>query len=1027
MSESNQSTSAPLPSGTVTFLLSDVEGSTRLYEQYPEPMQQAMARHDALFEHWVPASSGQLIRPRGEGDSRFAVFGRATDAVAAARNIQQAFAAEPWPTPSPIRVRMALHTGEADIREGDYYGSDVNRCARVRSLAYGGQVLLSQSTTVLVRDALPAGVALRDLGEHRLKDLQRPEHVFQLVLAGLPSDFPTPKSLDALPNNLPPQLTSFVGRQRELREAKALLSRTHLLTLTGPGGTGKTRLSLQVAGELLDQFKDGVWFVDLSALADAALVGQVIARTLGLRDTGEQPVREMLLAELRDKELLLILDNFEQVIDAALLVKDLLIHAPRLKCLVTSRSLLRVTGEQEYEVPQFALPDPRRLPPLEQLSQYDAVRLFIERARAYKPDWTITNENAPAVAEICFRLDALPLAIELAAARIRLLPPAKILAQLDNRLDFLKSPARDLPIRQQTLRGAIAWSYNLLSIEERALFRRLAVFAGGATLEAAEAVCSLGETVDVLAGLESLAGNSLIRQVNADGEPRYLMLETIRDYAAARLGEDPSESSAVRRAHAAFFADLTRSQWEPLMGKGRETALLNLGAELENIGSAWHTWLAERNLEQLGKFVDCLVLFYDAKGWYQATVDLTSDLLAVLTTAASTAERAREELTLQMSLARALMIVKGYYSADAEQAYARALELCEREGDNPESAPILRALSRYYLYRGDIPTATHIGEQILGLAQRQGDSGMQLDGNLVVGSCMSLLNPKASLPYLDKAIELFQLEAKHTHPVSLGANPGVVSLTTSALVLWASGSPDRARRRAANAMTLAKKLEHPFSLSYAHHHYGLLHLWLREPQISIQHAEALLALAGEHEFQVWSAVGCCLDGAALADTGSPEEGLALLQRGITAYQGRHTPPVFFPLLLYLQSGAYHQAKRPAEGLDVLDRAIQMQMGPSVHEDTALAQFYRLKGQLLMEMGPGQRGEAERWLQQSRTMAIHLDAAMLELCAALSLARLLQGSAQAGQGRQWLNDAYGKITEGFETADLVEAKTLLEES
>ena len=376
-----------------------------------------LARHHAILRAAIEAQAGHVFRITG--DAFCAAFSTASDALNAALDAQRGIQHEPW-DPAPLRC-VGCATGAAEARDGDYQGYlTLAQVQRVMSVAYGGQILVSNTTAALLAAQLPTDISLRDLGEHRLKGLHSPERLWQVVAPGLPQDFPALPSLNSIPNNLPPQLTSFIGRQQELNEIKELLSKAQLLTLTGPGGTGKTRLSLQAAAEMVDQFEDGAWFVDLSVVADSTLVLQAVARALGVRDSGEQPIREVLVDYLRDKELLLILDNFEQVIAAAPLVKDMLVHAPRVKFLVTSRIILRIAGEQEYEVPQFSLPDLKHLPPLEQLSQYDAVRLFIERARAYKSDWTITNENAPAVAEICYRLDALPLAIELAAAR----PPA---------------------------------------------------------------------------------------------------------------------------------------------------------------------------------------------------------------------------------------------------------------------------------------------------------------------------------------------------------------------------------------------------------------------------------------------------------------------------------------------------------------------------------------------------------------------------------------------------------------------------
>ncbi|MBC8077989.1 MAG: tetratricopeptide repeat protein, partial [Chloroflexales bacterium] len=436
-------------------------------------------------------------------------------------------------------------------------------------VAQGGQVLLSHVSHALVRDHLPPEMSLRDLGSPRLKDLTRAEPLFQLVAPGLRSDFPALPSLAARPTNLPAQPTALIGREREIADLCTLLRRAEvrLVTLTGPGGAGKTRLALQVAAELLDDAPDGVWFVNLAPISDPAAVAPAIAQALSVAERADQPVLATLQAHLRDKRLVLVLDNFEQVLDGALAVAELLTSAPALTALITSRAVLRLQGEHEYAVPPLALPDLHQLPPLAHLSQYAAVALFIVRAQAAKASFTVTNATAPAVAEICHRLDGLPLAIELAAARVKLFAPEVLLARLHQRLLLLTGGARDLPVRQQTLRNAIAWSYDLLDANEQALFRRLGVFVGGCTLEAAEAVGNAaGElSLDVLDGLAALTDKSLLRQEpETDGVPRFTMLETMCEYAVEQLVEH-GELEATRRRHAEYFLALATKD-EPLGG-----------------------------------------------------------------------------------------------------------------------------------------------------------------------------------------------------------------------------------------------------------------------------------------------------------------------------------------------------------------------------------------------------------------------------------------------------------------------------
>jgi predicted ATPase/class 3 adenylate cyclase len=588
------------PTGTVTFLFTDIEGSTRRWEAHRQTMQTAFSRQEAILRHAIGANGGYAYKMIG--DAFQAAFPTAPQALQAAIDAQRSLHSESWPSETgEVRVRMALHTGVTEERGDDYVGPVLNRVARLLSAGHGGQVLLSEVTHGLVRDALPPGVTLLDMGEHRLKGLIRPEHIFQLILSGLSSEFPPLNTLDVRPNNLPLQPTPLVGREKELVEVQKLLERgeTRLLTLTGPGGTGKTRLGLQVASEVLEDYKHGVWFVDLSPLMDSGLVVPAIAAVLGIKEAvGGQPIIDTLKEDLKDKSVLLVLDNFEQVADAAPLVSQLLASCPHLKVLATSRIHLHIRGEKEYPVPPLSTPDMRNLPPLERLSQYEAVSLFIERAIDVKPDFQVTNENAPAVAEICVRLDGLPLAIELAAARVRILPPHALLARLSSRLKLLTGGAKDLPARQQTLRATIEWSYDLLSEGEKQIFWRMAPFNGGRTLEALEAVCNYdGQLqVDVLEGVQSLLNKSLLRQREGrEEEPRLWMLETIHEYANEKL-EESGEAVALRREHALYFMGLAEQVEPHLIGEAQQEWLDRLEEEYDNFRVALY-WARESTSE----------------------------------------------------------------------------------------------------------------------------------------------------------------------------------------------------------------------------------------------------------------------------------------------------------------------------------------------------------------------------------------------------------------------------------------------
>ncbi|MFL5732669.1 MAG: ATP-binding protein, partial [Chloroflexia bacterium] len=590
-----------LPSGTLTFLFTDVEGSTARWEHHTQAMKVALERHDSILRRAIEENGGYVFRL--EGDAFRAAFSTAPAALLAALHAQRGFAAQPeqWPEETgPLRVRMALHTGAVELKNGDYVGPSLNRMARLLSTAHGGQTVLSQATEQLVRDSLPTGANLIDLGEHRLRDLIRPERIFQLVVPGLPSDFPPLKTLDSRPNNLPLQPTPFIGRVKEMAGLREMMERDdlRLLTLTGVGGTGKTRLAAQVAADLLDGYPDGVWFVDLAPLTDNRQVMPAVAGVLGVKENAGGPLVEALIDSVGQKQMLLVLDNFERVVAAAPQVSQLLVACSGLKVLATSRVPLRVSQEQEYPVSPLALPDPAHLPSLEQLTQYEAVRLFIDRAVAIRPDFEVNNDNAPAVAEICARLDGLPLAIELAAARIRLFPPRALLSRLSSRLKLLTTGGKDLPARQQTLRGTIEWSYDLLDEGERQLFHRTAVFQGGRTFEAFEAVCNYdGQLkVDLLEGIEALVSQSLMQQrEGVDGEPRFLMLETIQEYGREKLAES-GEEAELRRQHLAYYLTLAEEAGPHLTGEGQYEWLVRLEEEYDNIraGLRWAREEGER-------------------------------------------------------------------------------------------------------------------------------------------------------------------------------------------------------------------------------------------------------------------------------------------------------------------------------------------------------------------------------------------------------------------------------------------------
>jgi predicted ATPase/class 3 adenylate cyclase len=572
-----------LPSGTVTFLFTDIEGSTKLLHELGDEYAEALAGHRQVLRQAFAAHGGAEVDT--QGDAFLVAFARAKDAVVAAADAQRALA------DGLIRVRMGVHTGEPIRTDEGYAGMDLHRGARIGAAGHGGQVLVSQTTRDLVEEDLPDALALRDLGEHRLKDLTRSQRIFQLVAEGLDREFPALTTLDSRPTNLPAQSTALVGRERELADVVDLLRRpdVRLLTLTGPGGAGKTRLALQAAADLLDDFPDGAFFVALAGIAEASLVLPTIGHTLGVKESGGLSLAEAVANFLRDRQLLLVLDNFEHVAEAAPQVIELVLEGPSLKALVASRAPLHVSGEQEYPVPELA--------------EVDGIALFSERAQAMKPDFRL-NGDARAVAEICRRLDGLPLAIELAAARAKVLSPSALLERLERRLPVLTGGARDLPDRQRTLRDTIAWSYELLDESEQQLFSRLAVFPASFTLEAAEAICEAD-----LDTLTSLVEKSLARQ--ADG--RFSMLETIREYARECF-EASGELDQIRRRHLEFFLALAEEAKTDLELDRRSATWLEL-LELEHdnsrAGLESARELGEHSLEL--RLVSALCIFWEAR------------------------------------------------------------------------------------------------------------------------------------------------------------------------------------------------------------------------------------------------------------------------------------------------------------------------------------------------------------------------------------------------------------------------------
>jgi predicted ATPase/class 3 adenylate cyclase len=800
-----------LPTGTVTFLFTDIEGSTGLLQALGDRYGAVLDEHAAILRRALADHGG--VEVSTHGDAFFVVFTSPPAAVRAAVAAQRALAAHDWSPAPPVRVRMGVHTGEGTLGGDDYVGIDVHRAARIADAAHGGQVIVSDATRGLVRHVLPDGVSLRDLGVHRLRGIADPEPLHELAVEGLRSDFPPPRTLDARPNNLPPQLTSFVGREEEIAEVERLLGHTRLLTLTGPGGSGKSRLALAVAADLLTQFRDGSYFVDLSPVTDPALVPAAVANALGVPEAAGRPALDGVKEHLRDRELLQVVDNFEQVAEAGPVLEELLLAAPRLRTMVTSRVVLALRGEQEYAVPPLHVPDPGRLPrDLSALEGVEAVRLFRERARAANPRFSLTEQNAPVVADICARLDGLPLAIELAATRTKVLTPEQILSRLKRRLSILTSSSRTLPGRQRTLRAAIAWSYDLLDPVEQRLFGRLSVFTGGWTFESAEAVCDPEELgLDALDGLTSLVDKSLIRRSEPPGRPsRFSMLETIREFAQEQL-EASGDLEPVRERHADHYLRLAEEAEPHLTGADQGEWLDRCDTEHANIRAALR-WAIDRG--QAGRAqaaAGALWRFWQQRGHLAEGRRWLEEVLAMPAGQARTAERAK-------ALVAAGGIAWWSDRAASRAPYAEALEIERELGDPARLAEALYNQAFVVAAEHDLEAAARLLEECLELFRRLGDErgvarvlAMQVVPDAMAGAwdrVMARLEEVAAIwrrlgDRLQLAFDLIWLAFAHGR----------------------AGRPDDARAIALEALELFREADNPTGVALAFLDLAFLLTW----------------------------------------------------------------------------------------------------------------------------------------------------------------------------------------------------------
>ena len=937
-----------IPSGTVTFLFTDIEGSTKLAQEHPDETPALLARHNEILKQSIQLHNGYVFQV--VGDSFSAAFHSASDALNAALNAQGLLQNESW-NPAPIKVRMGIHTGTAQLNEHNQYTgyATLATTQRIMSAGHGGQVLISNATQQLIRDRLSEGLSLRDMGEFRLKDLIRPERLYQLVSPNLPAEFPPLKTLDVYRHNLPTQLTSFIGRAHEIDEITKLITDHRVITLTGSGGAGKTRLSLQVGAECLEQFPNGVWFVELAPLTEPSLIIGAVMSVFGLHEKDDDI--HALAKYIESQSMLLILDNCEHLIeDCARLAERLIQSCPKLHVLASSREALGIAGEHPYRVPSLPFPDPKHLSSLEEIEKCESVQLFIERIRTFAPSFALTEKNAPAVAQICSHLDGIPLALELAAARVKVMSVEQMASRLGDIFNLLTSGNRTALPRQQTLRALIEWSYDLLSDSEKNLFRKLAAFSGGWSLEAAESICSVGQDGilphDVLDDLARLVDKSLVVKDEHDGEARFHMLETIRQYAEFKMFAS-EEVEEVKNRHRDWFMQLAEEA-EPQLRTAEQVTWLNqLELEHDNLRAALNWSIEQKHIEQALRIPSALTYFWEIHGheaegrnWLKQALELDDDAKKKYPFAWATAVHGIASLSAHIPQ------FQSYHSQVKE-----ALNIFREHGDDFRVGHTLYHLAYFPHFAGELETAkaryeeshevykkinnhwgmgnclhciAHIAEQQGAVDEAQKIFNQSLDFLKPIGDRYSLYHPagdtaliairqgefNTAREILEESLSAFE-ELENHYWVA-------VSLQRLAVIFHKQGDFATALDILKRSNNISTELNSLSSMGWDHYTFGIVYLAMGDIPSARQYFEQAFELFNKTEHK--ANIGYATIGVGLMDCyqNNAAQGIEKIEKGMDGVRGEYledaselVPALGHALWLNKNLPRAHQAYRDA--------------------------------------------------------------------------------------------------------------------